>query len=63
MKGKIEAAVDQLDAQLVSQCDFLNFKSRLMFEQEENKDDGGSASTEAVTKAKEVIAAAKEAIR
>jgi tubulin-specific chaperone A len=31
--------------------------------QEENKDAGGTASTEEVTKAKEVIAEAKKAVR
>lgn len=34
-----------------------------MIKQEENKDDGGAASTEDVTKAKEVVADAKKAIR
>jgi len=46
MKGKIDAAVEELDNQL-----------------EENQDDGGGASTEDITRAKEIIAAAKKAIR
>ena len=65
MKTKIEQALERLEEELV--CDLCLMKTckglELTCKQENNKEAGGEAPTEEVTKAKEAVAKAKAAIR
>lgn len=62
MRSKITQALQKLEEQLVGSLDSV-VDGILNKEQESNKEAGGEASTEDVTKAKEAIAKGKESLR